>query len=637
MTGYLTPAFIGPNKAFTEAMYGKIDTPPRDRLVAVEVETALGHPLGQLYVAKYFSPETRKAAEALVSEIKAEFRGRIARSTWLSPATRREALAKIDALQVKVGYPAQWIDYTRVDIRRDDYFGNVVRLNEFKTQRDFARYGKPVKEDTFAIANATLPTVVNAAYQPSNNSIEIPAAFLQPPFYDAKADAAVNYCALGAVIGHEFTHGFDSHGRLYDAKGNLRDWWTPADAKHFAAEAQKLVTQAAAVEVLPGLYINGELSVGENLADVGGISFAHAALVRHLRRHPQDNRTIDGLDPMQRCYLDVGTGVGRQGQRRLVEADAARRRTSAGRLPDAGGPAARARVLRCIPHSCRRSDVARPEEPGRDLVIATPPACDVARRAHPPTPGPSMPSRLRRTVQLMIVASALTLTATHAADAIRKESVQFRKGASEATIKGRIKGDTTIDYRVRAGAGQTLTVALQGSNPQNFFNVLPPGSADVAMFVGQDGGGYKGVLPTDGDYTIRVYLMRPAARRNESSNYTLNVGVTGKALAPLPAAKDALVPGTRFHASAPITCTPPFAPKPQPCEAFVIRRGFDGTATVEVRSAGAPTRSILFVGGVPVASDATEPITQSREGDLAIVKIGADERYEIRDALIQGG
>ena len=235
------------------------------------------------------------------------------------------------------------------------------------------------------------------------------------------------------------------------------------------------------------------------------------------------------------------------------------------------------------------------------------------------------------------LAAALVHPAHAAPVAPRTERVQFAKGSAAATIKGRIKGDATIDYRVRAGAGQTLTVALQGSNPQNYFNVLPPGAKDVAMFVGQDGGGYKGVLPTDGDYTVRVYLMRPAARRNETSDYTLAIGVTGRALAPLPAAKDALVPGTRFHASAPTTCTPPFASKPQPCDAFVIRRGVDGTATVEVRAPGAAPRRILFVAGVPVASDATDPVAYTREGDLVVVKIGADERYEIRDALLQGG
>ncbi len=302
-SAYLTPEFVAINKTFSDAIYGNVDLPPRSQLVALEVAGALGHPLGQLYVAKYSSPETRKAAEDLVARVKAEFRGRIEKSAWLSPPTRREALTKLDAMQVRVGYPAQWIDYRGVEIRRDDYFGNVLRINEFKTRRDVTRLGKPVKEGTFVVPGSTLPTVVNAAYQPSLNSIEIPVAFLQAPFYDAQADAAVNFCSLGAVIGHEFTHGFDSMGRLYDAKGNLRDWWTAADAKHFAAEAQKLVKQAAAVEVLPGLHINGELSVGENLADVGGVSLAHSALQQYLRAHPKENRKIDGMNPSQRCHL----------------------------------------------------------------------------------------------------------------------------------------------------------------------------------------------------------------------------------------------------------------------------------------------------------------------------------------------
>ena len=248
-----------------------------------------------------------------------------------------------------------------------------------------------------------------------------------------------------------------------------------------------------------------------------------------------------------------------------------------------------------------------------------------------------MPSIRRVAVPILIAFSAAVGITAHAADAIRQETIQFKTGSSEATIKGRLKGDQTVDYRVRAGAGQTLTVALKGSNTQNYFNVLPPGSADVAMFVGQDGGGYKGILPADGDYTVRVYLMRPAARRNESSNYALTVGVTGKPLAPLPAAKDALLPGTRFHASATFACTPPFEAKAQQCEAFVIRRGFDGTATVEVRGANGLKRNILFVKGEPMASDATDPVTFVRQGDDTIVKIGADERYALPDALVRGG
>ena len=249
-----------------------------------------------------------------------------------------------------------------------------------------------------------------------------------------------------------------------------------------------------------------------------------------------------------------------------------------------------------------------------------------------------IPTALTRCALLSLIATAAAVIAPAiAADAIGKETVQFAKGASVATIKGVLKGDQTVDYRVRAGAGQTLTVALKGSNAQNYFNVLPPGSADVAMFVGQDGGRYKGVLPTDGDYTIRVYLMRPAARRNETSNYALTVGVTGKPLAAVPAAKDALIPGTRFHASATIACMPPFESKPQQCVAFVIRRGFDGTATVEVRGANGLKRQILFVKGEPTASDATDPVTFARDGDTTVVKIGADERYTVPDAFVRGG
>ena len=236
------------------------------------------------------------------------------------------------------------------------------------------------------------------------------------------------------------------------------------------------------------------------------------------------------------------------------------------------------------------------------------------------------------------VTFAQALAGTAAADAgIRQEKVQFAKGASSAVIKGQIKGDTTVDYVVSAAAGQTLSVKLQKSNAQNYFNVMPPGSTGSAMFVGDSGTNYSGMLPTDGDYVVRVYLMRPAARRGESSNYTLTVGVTGKPLAPLSAAKDALIPGTKFHASAPMQCTPPFESKPQPCEAFVVRRGFDGTATVEIRGPNSMLRRILFVGGAPVASDSPEAMAHSREGDRTVVKFGADERYDLPDALIQGG
>jgi hypothetical protein len=219
----------------------------------------------------------------------------------------------------------------------------------------------------------------------------------------------------------------------------------------------------------------------------------------------------------------------------------------------------------------------------------------------------------------------------------RQERVAFAKGASSATIKGQIKGDADIDYLVRAAAGQTISVALKVSNRSNYFNVLPPGSADVAMYVGQTGESYTGMLPADGDYTVRVYLMRNAARRNEASDYTLTIGVTGKALAPLPASQDALIPGTPFHASGSVKCVPPFGDgKPQQCEAFVIRRGVDGTATVEIPSKGL-RRRILFVQGKPVASDSFEKMAVTRQGDVTTVGFESGDSYQIPDAFIFGG
>lgn len=243
---------------------------------------------------------------------------------------------------------------------------------------------------------------------------------------------------------------------------------------------------------------------------------------------------------------------------------------------------------------------------------------------------------------LLAAAAVLVLLAPMTAGAQpappRQERVTFAKGASSATIKGTIKGYADVDYVVRAAAGQTISVSLTGSNRSNYFNLLPPGSADAAMYVGQDGGPYTGMLPTDGDYKVRVYLIRAAARRNEISNYELTIGVTGQALAPLPASQDALVPGTPFHASGSIACLPmPYGDaKPQQCEAFVIRRSFDGTATVEIRSKGI-TRRILFVKGKPVASDSSEPMTVSRKGDITVVKFESGEFYEIIDAMVFGG
>ena len=303
---YLTPKFIEVQAGLTRALTGQTDVPRRERVVAQSVSNGLGHALGRLYVERYFSPQTRADAEQVVTNVRAQFRNRLEQNEWLSASTRAYAIEKLDKMNIAVGYPKKWIDTSSVDVRRGDYFGSMLRLNEFASRRTLARLGQPVSEDEFADTKHTLPTVVNAAYSPDRNGIEIPAAFLQPPFYDPKADAAVNYCTLGAVIGHEITHGFDSMGRLFDANGALRDWWSPADGEAFVARSRNLVEQANAFEVLPGVHLNGELSSGENLADIGGVMVGYDALQAHLQANPQDNRKIDGLTPQQRCFLAWG-------------------------------------------------------------------------------------------------------------------------------------------------------------------------------------------------------------------------------------------------------------------------------------------------------------------------------------------
>ena len=243
-------------------------------------------------------------------------------------------------------------------------------------------------------------------------------------------------------------------------------------------------------------------------------------------------------------------------------------------------------------------------------------------------------------VKAVLVASLLVspaLAATADPDR-RSERVRFATGTSSTVIKGQIRGYRYVDYQVRAGAGQALSIEMQTSNAASYFNILPPDSGDVAMFNGSLAGNrFSGVLPADGDYSIRVYLMRSAARRNESARYALSIGVSGQALAATLAAEDALIPGTPFHASAKVACTVPFAPKVKECDAFVIRRGFDGTATVEVRWGESMKRRILFVRHEVVAADSPETLDFERRRDFTIVRFGSEERFEIPEALLTGG
>lgn len=239
---------------------------------------------------------------------------------------------------------------------------------------------------------------------------------------------------------------------------------------------------------------------------------------------------------------------------------------------------------------------------------------------------------------LVLAVAAMPAFAAATEPANRVEAVQFAKDTNKTALSGTLKGDQYVDYKVRGGAGQTLAVTLKGSNPQNYFNINPPGSADTAMFIGSTSGNqFKRILPGDGEYVVRVYLMRAAARRNETSDYTLNVALEGKALPPLSAARDAVIRGTPFHASANMACTRQSNTQIRRCDGYVIRRGYDGTATLEVRWPDGLKRSVLFTKLQPVASDSVDPMTYNRVGDVIVVSIGKEERFEVPDVLLTGG
>lgn len=217
------------------------------------------------------------------------------------------------------------------------------------------------------------------------------------------------------------------------------------------------------------------------------------------------------------------------------------------------------------------------------------------------------------------------------------KKVHFTAGSSSATLKGQIRGNNYVDYELRAGAGQSMKVSMQGTNLANYFNILPPGSPDAAMYIGQTGGNtFDGLLPDDGVYTIRVYLVRAAARRKESSEYTLSVGISGKPLPPVSAKVDAVLPGTNYHAKTTVKCEPQYT-KTRECEALVIRRGFDGTATVELRWDERGKRRILFVKGIPRASDVPQQMKFTRNERGWEVVFNDDERFEVPEPLVFGG
>ena len=297
---FLPAAFERENFNFYgQVLSGQPEQEPRWKRAAHVIDGSIGEALGQLYVEKYFPPDAKARMNELVENLKAVFRGRLEKVPWMSAETRAKALAKFDRFTQKIGYPDKFRDYSSVIIRRDDYLGNVRRAEAFESRREIARVGKPVDRTEWDMT----PETVNAYFNPSMNEIVFPAGILQPPFFDVTKDDAVNYGAIGVVIGHEMTHGYDDEGRKFDADGNLNDWWTAADAKAFDDRAQLVVNEYDAFSPLPGQHVNGKLTLGENLADLGGVNIAYEALERDLAKNPARRKNLDGFTPEQRFFI----------------------------------------------------------------------------------------------------------------------------------------------------------------------------------------------------------------------------------------------------------------------------------------------------------------------------------------------
>lgn len=301
--GVLSEDFATPAEDLNKALLNidPTDVPPGRQAIQF-VRLALPQPLGKVYVDNFFDAEQRQLALEIIENLQSAFRNRIERNEWLTDSTRAEALAKINAFSYEVGYPDEWIDYSGVEIS-DDLVASMMAISRFDVQRMVALQGEPVTPVPFSDPGHTVPTVVNAAYSPTRNGFEVTAAIAQAPAFQAGMDPAVRFCRFGAIIGHEMMHGFDSGGRDFDATGTLRNWWTDKDTAHFDAQAAKLVKQASAYEVLPGRFINGELTVKENMADIGGLALAYDALMAYLEKNPEEAVKIDGFSPAQRCFI----------------------------------------------------------------------------------------------------------------------------------------------------------------------------------------------------------------------------------------------------------------------------------------------------------------------------------------------
>lgn len=295
---YLSDALVQKHFDFYgRTLSGTPELKPRWKRGLAETEAAVGDLLGKAYVARHFPPQAKERMDELVGNLLAAFGTSIDELDWMGPETRREAHAKLAGFTVKIGYPEKWKEYPGLEVRRDDLVGNLLRAREINAKRELAKLGQPVDRTEWYMT----PQTVNAYYNPLGNEIVFPAAILQPPFFDMNADDAVNYGGIGAVIGHEISHGFDDQGRKFDGKGVLRDWWTEEDNDRFRARTDRLVAQYAAFSPLPGMNVNGELTLGENIGDLSGLSVAYKAY--RLALGDDDAPELDGYTGDQRFFI----------------------------------------------------------------------------------------------------------------------------------------------------------------------------------------------------------------------------------------------------------------------------------------------------------------------------------------------
>ena len=295
---YLPKPFEQAEFAFTgTVLSGVPQQQPRWKRAVAQVGGDLGEEVGKTYVERYFPPESKREMDKLVANVRSAMHDRLEKLEWMAPETKAKAVAKLAAFTPKIGYPDRWRDYFTLSVRRDDLVGNIARANAFEFKRNLGKLGGPIDRSEWFMT----PMTINAYANPPMNEIVFPAAILQAPFFDAKADPAINYGGIGAVIGHELSHHFDDQGRKYDPTGKLAEWWTPADVTRFKAFTDRLVKQTNAYEPLPGQHVNGELTLGENIADLAGLTVSYDAYQKSLGGKPAP--VIDGLTGDQRFYL----------------------------------------------------------------------------------------------------------------------------------------------------------------------------------------------------------------------------------------------------------------------------------------------------------------------------------------------